>query len=267
MVGALKRAIWRHQLIPFLGRRDWRPAACTPLHPDLLRAVSGFEEEDLIKRAAATVSNHTMASFERLATLWQQVRYLDRYDIPGALVECGVWRGGCVGLMALAHLHGRDAATREIHLFDSFQGLPQPDRNFDGPEAIDLAGGLADGAQAPIGACVAAMEDSRALLIDTIGYPSHLVKFHVGWFEETLPEAADLPGQVALLRLDGDWYSSTKTCLDHLYPKVSNRGVVVIDDYGHFQGCRKAVDEFINNLCDPILLNHIDYTGRFWVKL
>jgi hypothetical protein len=266
MLQALKRAVWRHQLIPFLGRRNWRPAACIPLSPDLLRAVSGYEEEALVKQAATIVAAHTMASFERLATLWQQVRYLDRYGIPGSLVECGVWRGGCVGLMALAHLHGRDGPTREIHLYDSFQGLPRPDRDFDGAEAIDLADGLADGAQVPIGVCVAPMEDGRSLLVDTIGYPSHLVKFHAGWFEDTLRDAANPPGPIALMRLDGDWYSSTKICLDRLYPDVSPNGVVVIDDYGHFAGCRRAVDEFVERLGYPILLNYIDYTGRFWVK-
>jgi hypothetical protein len=266
MLDALKRAVWRDHLIPFLGRRNWRPAACTPLHPDYLRAKNGFDEEDLVKQAAARLALHSMASFERLATLWQQVRYLDRYDIPGSFVECGVWRGGCVALMAMAHMHGREEATREIHLFDSFQGLPQPDRNFDGAEAIAMAAGHADGVQTPIDACVASMEESRSLLIGQIGYPSHLVKFHPGWFEDTVPEAAKTIGEMALLRLDGDWYSSTKICLEQFYDKVSRRGVVVIDDYGHFKGCRKAVDEFIAGLGEPILLSHIDYTARYWVK-
>ncbi|HEV2446010.1 MAG TPA: TylF/MycF/NovP-related O-methyltransferase, partial [Candidatus Sulfopaludibacter sp.] len=266
MLARVKRFIWREHLIPFLGRRSWRPAACTPLGPDFLRAVNGFDEEDLIKAAARTVAAHTMASLERLATLWQQVRYLDRYGIGGALVECGVWRGGCAGMMALAHLHAGGPATREIHLFDSFQGLPQPDRRFDGMEAVAMAAGRADGVAAPIGACVASAEDSRQLLVDLIGYPSHLVKTHAGWFEDTLPLAAPAVGPVALLRLDGDWYRSTKICLEHLYDQVSAHGVVVIDDYGHFRGCRKAVDEFVEKLGIPILMNHIDYTGRFWVR-
>ena len=267
MLRAMKKAIWRDHLIPFLCQHNWRPAKMIPLGDDYLRAEFGFEEEAIVKEAVRTVRKNTMASFERLATLWQQVRYIDRYNIPGSLVECGVWRGGCVGLMALAHMHRRGAVTREIHLFDSFQGLPQPDRNFDGTEAIKLADDKADGEHTPIGCCVASAEESRKLLVDTIGYPSDLIKIHPGWFLDTLPSVVDSMGAVGLLRLDGDWYSSTKVCLDHLYSKISDHGIVVIDDYGHFSGCRKAVDDFINGLGKPTLLSHIDYTGRFWVKL
>jgi len=73
-------------------------------------------------------------------------------------------------------------------------------------------------------------------------------------------------GPIALLRLDGDWYESTKICLDGLYNHVVPGGVVVIDDYGHWEGCRRAVDEFIAGSKHPIFLNHIDYTGRYWIK-
>jgi hypothetical protein len=99
-----------------------------------------------------------------------------------------------------------------------------------------------------------------------IGYPSELIKVTVGWFQDTVPNAGSSMGPIALLRLDGDWYDSTKVCLNHLYGKVSRYGVIVVDDYGHFDGCRKAVDEFIAQLGIPVLLNHIDYTGRFWSK-
>jgi O-methyltransferase len=261
-----KDAVWRHVLVPFLCRRDWRRANMIPLGADYLLPTFGFDEEGTIKGAVSTVKDHTLASFERLATLWQQVRYLDRYNIPGGLVECGVWKGGCAGLMALAHMHNRSTPEREIHLFDSFQGLPQPDRNLDGDEAIGIAQGEAEGKDLAIGACVASIEESRHLLIDTIGYPRHLIKIHPGWYSEVIPEAAHLVGNIALLRLDCDWYKSTETCLKHLYSKVSDYGVVVIDDYGHFSGCRRAVDDFVQCLHEPVLLNHIDYTGRFWVK-
>jgi len=257
---------WKSRVIRFLAWRNWRPARMIPLYPEYLQAAFGFDEESIVKKNAGIVLNNTMASFERLATLWQQVRYLDRYGIPGSLVECGVWRGGCVGLMALAHLHTYKKPFREIHLFDSFQGLPQPDRKVDGADAVEMADGKADGACVPIGDCVASAEDSRQLLIDKIGYPSELVKFHAGWFQETLPNVSASMGPIALLRLDGDWYRSTKLCLNCLYGKVSPFGVVVTDDYGHFEGCRKAIDEFIGGLGRPVLLNHIDYTGRFWIK-
>jgi len=264
--GALKAAIWRKWLIPFLGRRNWRPAQMVPLGRDYLRANFGFDEEPLVKAAALVVRDNTMASFERLATLWLQVRYLDRYNIPGSLVECGVWRGGCAGLMALAHLCSHRRPFREIHLFDSFQGLPQPDRKIDGTAATRIARGNANGLRVPINRCVAELEQSRKLLIDNIGYPGDLVRFHVGWFQDTIPNVSTGMGPVALMRLDGDWYESTIIPLRYLYEKVSAAGVIVVDDYGHFEGCRKAVDEFIQSLERPILLNHIDYTGRFWLK-
>jgi hypothetical protein len=236
------------------------------LDTEFLRAAFGFDEEEVIKGAVSLVKDSTMASFERLATLWQQVKYLDRYGIAGGLVECGVWKGGCAGIMALAHMHGRSKPEREIHLFDSFQGLPRPDCRVDGDEAIGLVECEPDGKDLPIGACVSSMEESRSLLIDTIGYPAELVKIHSGWFTETVPTATRSLGAIALLRLDCDWYRSTAICLDNLYENVADYGVVVVDDYGHFSGCRKAVDDFVSRLDKPILMNHIDYTGRFWVK-
>ena len=266
MLDSAKAAFRQHVLIPYLSQRDWRRADMIRLDADSLRPTFGFDEEETIKEAVSTVRDYTMASFERLATLWQQVRYLDRYNIPGGLVECGVWKGGCAGLMALAHMQGRNTPEREIHLFDSFQGLPQPDRQLDGDLAIGIARGEADGKDQTISACVASIEECRNLLIDTIGYPSHLVKIHPGWYSEVIPKTAHSVGDIALLRLDSDWYKSTEICLEHLYGKVSDHGVVVIDDYGHFSGCRRAVDDFVQRLHEPVLLNHIDYTGRFWMK-
>lgn len=263
---SLKAKIWNSYLIPFLGQRNSRPAEMIPLRSVYLQAHFGFEEEAIVKEAACTVLNNTLVSFERLATLWQQVRYLDRYSIPGSLGECGVWRGGCVGLMALAHLHSHKKPFREMQLFDSFQGLPQPDRKVDGIDATEIAKDKADGACVPIGTGVASAEESRELLIHKIGYPSELVKFHVGWFEDTLPKVSVSMGSIGLLRLDGDWYHSTMCCLKCLYEQISPFGIVVIDDYGHFEGCRKAVDEFIGVLGRPVFLNHIDCTGRFWIK-
>jgi O-methyltransferase len=263
----MKKAFRKRYLAPLLCRYNWRPAKYISIEKPYLQPVFGYDDEALIKNAVEQLTNYTMASFERLATLWQQVHYLDRYNIPGSFIECGVWRGGCAGMMALAHLHTHKNPVREIHLFDSFQGLPQPDRNFDGPEALKLSGGLADAKHIPIDCCVASIEDCQTLLIDKIGYPSNLVKIHTGWFEDTVPKISTSIPQVSLLRLDGDWYNSTKICLDYFYAKVVKNGIVVIDDYGHFSGCQKAVDAFILEVGEPILLNHIDYTGRFWVKL
>jgi hypothetical protein len=254
-----------HRVGPMLGRWGWRPSRATPLREGYLGATFGYDEESEIKDAVRRVRDHTMVSFERLATLWQQVRYLDRYEVPGALVECGTWRGGAVGMMALAHVRSSREPIRPLHLFDSFEGLPEPTAA-DGPMASRYSRGRTSGALDTIGACEAPLEDNRALLEDRIGYPADLLAYHVGWFQDTVAASAAGIGPIALLRLDGDWYESTRVCLTHLYPLVAAGGVVVVDDYGHWEGCRKAVDEFLAVHDEPILLSHIDYTGRYWIK-
>lgn len=264
MLATFKNALV-HRLGPALGRRGWRPSRATPLHDGYLAATYGYDEEPEIKDAVRQVRRHTMTSFERLATLWQQVRYLDRHTVRGALVECGTWRGGAVGMMALAHIRSGGQPTRHLHLFDSFEGMPEPTAA-DGPRASRYSRGRTSGALEGIGACEAPLEDNRALLEDRIGYPSGLLAYHVGWFQDTVPASAAAIGPIALLRLDGDWYESTAVCLTHLYPLVVAGGVVVVDDYGHWEGCRKAVDEFLADHDEPILLSHIDYTGRYWIK-
>ncbi len=226
----------------------------------------GYDEEPEIKVAALKVRKNTMTSFERLATLWQQVRYLDRYNIEGSLIECGVWKGGSIGMMAQAHLHSHAKPLREIHLFDSFEGVPEPIAEKDGEQTVEWAGGRDQGALKSIGVCVGTREECRALVEEQLGYPSRLTHYHEGWFQNTLPIEASKLGPIALLRLDGDLYESTAVCLKHLYSKVVKGGVVVIDDYGHFEGCRKAVNEHIASLSERILLCHIDYSGRYWVR-
>ena len=243
----------------------WRPARSIPVAPVYLRGDYGFEDEERIKAAVAIVHEYTHVSFEALATLWQQVRFVDKYRIPGALVECGVWRGGAVGLMALAHMSSAPPA-RHLHLFDSFQGLPEPRAEFDGAIGRRLAGESVNGVLQPIDQVAAPLADSEQLLSDRIRYPERLTHYHVGWFQDTLPRDKDSIGEIALLRIDGDWYESTKVCLEHLYSKVVSNGVVIIDDYGHFEGCRRAVDEFIASQPVPIMLHHIDYTARYWIK-
>ena len=246
-------------------KRGWRPAGI-PVTAASLDATFHYDEEAQIKEALKVVTGYTMISFERCATLWQQVRYLDRCQISGAIVECGVWRGGAIGLAALAHMASVRPASRHLHMFDSFEGLPEPDAKVDGPAAVQLVAGRATGALKSTGTLVGPIEASRELLEAKIGYPKDLIHYHIGWFQDTLARDSDTFGDIALLRLDGDWYESTAVCLKHLYPKVVKYGVVVIDDYGHFEGCRRAVDEFLAVQKTPILLSHVDYSGRYFIR-
>jgi O-methyltransferase len=257
-VSELLRLLYETLAVKPLARLGWRPGHGVPLAAVPRGGRFGYDDEAAIRAAAARVASHSMTTFERLATLWQQVRYLDRAGIAGELVECGVWKGGAVGMMALAHLAGREgrAPERTLHLFDSFEGLPAPRAEVDGAAAERFTGG-----------CVGTLADNRHLLEERIGYPPGLLRYHAGWFEETVPRDAPGFGPIALLRLDGDWYESTRTCLEHLYPKVVVGGVVVIDDYGHWQGCRQAVDEYLAGLAEPVLLHHVDYTCRCWVRV
>jgi|SRR5215469_2007268 len=243
----------------------WRPPS--PIDETQIRTANfGYDEEATIKQAMALIWDHTMLSYDCLATLWLQVRYLDRYRIRGALVECGTFKGGAVGMMALAHLASHPEPVRALHLFDSFEGLPEPRADMDGDYAVNYTAGHGSGSLVTTGRLACSVDVPRNLLNERIRYPELLVKYHVGWFQETLPRDAASIGEIGLLRLDGDWYESTRVCLEYLYPKVVKNGVIVIDDYGYWQGCRRAVDEFTSLQSDPIMLHHIESSARYWLK-
>jgi hypothetical protein len=223
-----------------------------------------YDDEDVARQALKVVDEYTMTSYERMITLWQQVRYLDFAQIAGCMVECGAWQGGASGMMALAHL-ADGIPFRPLHLFDSFTGLPEPDARQDGGIAVEYADGKAFGNLVSIGQCVGSLEINQYLINQVIKYPQELTHYHVGWFQDTVSSVAEKIGPIALLRLDGDWYESTKICLEAFYPQMSSGGIVVIDDYGKWPGCRKAVDEFMSSLGRPLFLNHIDAAGRYFI--
>jgi O-methyltransferase len=210
------------------------------------------------------VRPYTMTSKERIFALREAVEYVVRHNIPGDIVECGVWKGG--SMMAVARtLTDRGVSDRKLHLFDTFEGMPEPtdaDRSFRHDAAKDLLR-ESDRETALVWA-YSPLDEVKRNLRDT-GYPEANIAFVQGKVEVTLPAAA--PDRIALLRLDTDWYESTRHELVHLYPRLSVGGVLIIDDYGHWEGARRAVDEFLADNRRKILLNRIDYTGRIAVKV
>lgn len=215
--------------------------------------------EDEIKLINA-VRPWTMTSAERIYTLIQAVRYLSANGIAGDIVECGVWKGGSMAAIARTLLDLQDT-SRDLHLFDTFEGMPKPtsrDVDYSGKEAADVL--LEDAGSW----CVdAPLEQVKEVLYGT-GYPREKIRFIRGRVEETIPASA--PHAISLLRLDTDWYLSTKHELAHLFPRLAQAGVIIIDDYGHWRGSREACDEYFTENRIPILLNRIDYTGRIALK-
>jgi hypothetical protein len=204
-----------------------------------------------------------MTSYERIFSLCKSVEYIVQHSIPGDFVECGVWKGG--SMMAIARTLINKRANRELYLFDTFEGMSTPTEVDVSIKGVSATTALAKESKrtGPNWAYSPLDEVKRNLL--ATGYDQTLVKFVKGKVEDTIPGQA--PSQIALLRLDTDWYESTYHELVHLYPRLSIGGVLIIDDYGHWQGARKAVDQYLteNNL--KLLLNRIDYTGRIGVKL
>jgi O-methyltransferase len=207
----------------------------------------------------AEVALYTQTPPERIVTLADAVEYIVRREIPGDFVECGVWLGGSV--MAIARTLARNGVRdRRIWLYDTFGAMPQPDED-DREVNRDFAGRLPPrrSSDVPHGAYLPTVRKN----VESTGYPPELVSYVCGLVEKTIP--ATSPQKIALLRLDTDWYSSTAHELQHLYPLLAPGGVLIIDDYGHYQGARKATDEYFEQ--SPILLTRVDYGGRMGVKV
>jgi hypothetical protein len=208
----------------------------------------------------------TMTSVERMYALYQAVTYLVERDVPGDLVECGVWRGGSVMLMALTLLKlGR--TDRTIWLYDTFDGMTPPTdddvQQLSGRPAAAILAELERSADDPFWGVAARSVVERNLA--ATGYPMDRFRLVPGDVLATIPASA--PSDIALLRLDTDWYASTRHELEHLYPRLAAGGVLIIDDYGYWRGSRKATDEYFASLGVRPLLHRIDYTGRIGVKL
>ena len=212
-----------------------------------------------------SVRPYTMTSPLRVYALIEAVRYVIENKIPGSIVECGVWKGG--SMMAVAKtLMQLNYHEKDLYLFDTFEGMTEP-------KEIDISNTNLKAAkifhktkinESSSNWCRAPLDEVQEFMRNT-GYDKKKIHFIKGMVENTIPEKA--PEEISILRLDTDWYESTKHEMNHLFPRISRGGVLIIDDYGFWKGARKAVDEYIRQNEIQILLNRIDETGRIGVKM
>jgi O-methyltransferase len=205
-----------------------------------------------------------MTSPERIAALCDGIEYVTENGLDGDVVECGVWRGGSMMAAALTLLRLGDT-SRDLYLYDTFAGMTEP-------SSADLSSPY-DGysphrrwrlsTRAGRGWAGVPAQKVRAA-VESTGYPAERIHCVEGKVEETIPD--QVPSTISLLRLDTDWYESTKHELTHLYPRLVEGGVLIVDDYGHYAGARRAVDEYFAETEQRVLLSRIDYTGRIAVK-
>lgn len=234
------------------------------LHSDAVIRRRFADVDPRVLEIYSRVKPYTMTSPERVIALCEAVRYVDRSRVPGAIVECGVWRGGS-SMAAALMMAALGRTDREMWLFDTFEGMSTPtDADRRASDAAGAAQLLKTSRRSEKIWCYSPLDEVRANLAST-GYPEARVFFVQGRVEDTIPEQA--PERIAILRLDTDWYESTRHELEHLFPRLAVGGVLIIDDYGAWEGARRAVDEFIARAPAPILLNRIDETGRISVKL
>ena len=223
-------AIWKDTLRLLYGREVF------------LAWIKHNNEQLAMCRVVRRAMRYSLVGSSGLEATYAAVTQLVSQGVEGCLVECGVAEGGCSALMASI---AKDDCNRNTWLFDSFQGLPDPtEEDFGG------ANGKATGENIrPLerGSCLGALDTVEDVLFRQFGLSRGKVQLVQGWFQDTLPAYRDRLGPIAMLRIDGDWYESTKCCLDNLYDRLVPGGYCIADDYGTFYGCRKAVDEFFQS--------------------
>jgi hypothetical protein len=200
----------------------------------------------------------------RIWCLIKSIEYLIKKKIKGDFVECGVWRGGNLILMQKM-LNRLKNQKIKIYGYDTFTGLTMPsivDRPYHG-RFSSLDRWKKRKRKKHVNWCYAGIDLVKQNILSTVPSKNN-IKLIEGKVEDTLLKKSQLPKKIALLRLDTDWYKSTKTELEILYPLLSKGGVLIIDDYGHWKGARKAVDEYFKN--DKVFMHRIDYSCRLIIK-
>ena len=203
----------------------------------------------LERRLVKLVLPDTLVGPERIHNLYVLAKRIEKENIPGDVIECGVCNGGTAAL--LAHFATRSRLKRTMWLLDSFQGMPVTTTE-DG-----------EAAEAHIGKEVGDIERVNGVL-ERVGADMSRVRVLPGWFQDTFPSVS--ASQIALLNVDADWYESVKLCLDTFYDRVVSGGSSPSDDYGHWPGCRRAVDEFLQARRLPYKLEQVDYTAHWFQK-
>jgi len=201
------------------------------------------------------VRPYTMTSVERIIALFDSLEYIRKNKISGDIVECGVWKGGNI-LGIIEYLNYYEIYDKNVWLYDTFNGMTQPeeiDMDYFNRKAIDIFQSIL---------CVSLIDEVKKNL-SISKYPNEKIKYIIGDVEKTLNNEINLPNQISLLRLDTDFYKSTKKELNVLFPILSKNGVLIVDDYGYWQGSKKAVDEYFNEFT---LIEHIDDTGIKIIK-
>jgi O-methyltransferase len=231
-----------------------------------------IELRDLDERDREIVGNampHTLTGVARIVALVDAVRYCVHNEVPGAFAECGVWRGGSVLAMILT-LQDLGLSDRDLYLFDTFTGPTEPtEDDVSGRQepALKTWRRYQERNATPWGEAFHPTIFNEEIVRRTVtstGYPVERLHFVAGRVEETVPDRA--PEQLAILRLDTDFYASTRHEMVHLYPRLVRGGVLIVDDYGHWQGARRAVDEHLAAQATAPLLTWIDYTAKIGVK-
>ena len=207
-----------------------------------------------LKRTKRIVQPYTLVGPERIQSLFRLALRIERERVPGDVMECGVCNGGTAAVLARTATHSR--MNRAVWLLDSFQGMPEVTEN-------DTATTQGDNPKEHVGKEVGSESRVREVL-KLVGADMQRVRIVAGWFQDTLGSVT--AEKIALLNIDADWYGSVKICLETFYDRVVPGGFISFDDYGHWPGCRKAVDEFIAGRRLPYKLQQVDYTARWFRK-
>ncbi len=214
--------------------------------------------QNIYSKVGPRKSKYTLAPMERCYSLYKAIKYVTKASISGDIVECGVWRGGSAMLAALTLMENQET-HRKIYLYDTYEGMSEPT-----DKDIDIHGVAYRLLWKKEKELLTVSLDEVKKNMSSTGYPKENIIFVKGMVEDTIPNT--VPNQVALLRLDTDLYESTYHELIHLYPRVSSQGVVIIDDYGHFQGAQEATEEYFKKFSQEVLFHRIDYSCRVMIK-
>lgn len=240
-----------------------------PLRLELKRSTDNgnkwpYDLSDLQRKVLGKVEPFTMTTPERIAVLVDAIQHIETHNVKGDIVECGVWRGGSAMAMAET-LMDSNSCGRHFWLYDTFEGMSAPtdaDTSYDGELAAQQLA-RTEKTEARSVWCISPLEEVRDNMAST-SYPAEKITLVKGKVEDTIPKT--IPERIALLRLDTDWYESTKHELEHLYPRLVKGGILIIDDYGFWKGARKAVDEYFLSQTSAPLLCRVDASARIGVK-